>query len=202
MKDDTAAPTSPTKKRLRSSASHSDNGGDGGELGSAAATAPATNDENSKGNDIVIAPSSTRKKRTRKNDNNDADDDDVVVGKEGADNGGGKTSAATATATANTTQQCIKVHRTIQDMICHDCVLCKMPRCESCFVCNATGHLLEEERGYCIRKVSVFEKMRLGEGSYTGMGEIGRGETSWREGGGRWGKKEKDEFLYLYRGCD
>ncbi|KAL3771470.1 hypothetical protein ACHAW5_006153 [Stephanodiscus triporus] len=47
----------------------------------------------------------------------------------------------------------VKTHRTIEDMICGDCVLCRMPRCERCFVCKATNGRAEEERGYCIRKV-------------------------------------------------
>jgi hypothetical protein len=132
MKDDDTNP--PTKKRLRSSTSSFNNNSGGGE------TATTTLD-NGNNNDNVIASTDN------KNKNNDASDVAAV----------GETNAANA----NTQNQCIKVHRSIEDMICYNCILCKMPRCGRCFICNATSNLVEEERGYCIRKVSKREEMNI-----------------------------------------
>jgi len=131
MKDDDTNP--PTKKRLRSSTSSFNNNSGGGE------TATTTLDN---GNNNVIASTDN------KNKNNDASDVAASVGETNA-------------ANANTQNQCIKVHRSIEDMICYNCILCKMPRCGRCFICNATSNLVEEERGYCIRKVSKREEMNI-----------------------------------------
>jgi hypothetical protein len=131
MKDDNTTP--PTKKRLRSSTSFfSNNSGGGGETS-------ATTLDNGNNNDNVIVSTDNENK------NNDASDVAASV-------------EETNAANANTQNQCIKVHRSIEDMICYNCILCKMPRCGRCFICNASSNLVEEERGYCIRKVSKREE--------------------------------------------
>jgi hypothetical protein len=118
--------TTPTKKRLRSStSSFNNNSGGGGETA-------ATTVDNGNTKDIAIVSTDNKKKNN----------DEVVTVEE------------TNAANANSQNQCIKVHRSIEDMICYNCILCKMPRCGRCFICNATSNLVEEERGYCIRKVS------------------------------------------------